>query len=787
MLADHLIVKTCPVAREENIIRWKNRRITLLTPALFRLEESDTGLFCDAATQAVWTRNLPPVAHRVDAGDDALLIRTDAVELRLLDDLSQSRVIFPDGREAALNNDQTFPGTYRTLDCCDGDFWYPYDGQRSDGHPIQPEKGVTSKSGVALYDDSQSLLLTAEGKVAPREHAETDLYIFAYGEDYRGAVQALYKICGPQPLIPRYALGNWWSRYWAYSQEEYLALMDSFAERGVPFTVATVDMDWHPSHDLPDGADGWTGYTWNRELFPDYKAFLRDLHARNLRVTLNLHPALGVRWFEEQYPEMARRMGIDPATRQTIPFDITNDDFINAYFDLLHKPYERDGVDFWWIDWQQGTSSRVDGLDPLWSLNHYHMRDIAREKDGLILSRYAGIGSHRYPLGFSGDTHITWGTLRYLPAFTANASNAGYGWWSHDIGGHMKGFKDDQLFLRFLQFGVFSPINRLHSSNVRTLTKDVAAYQSGTGLIAREYLKLRHSMIPFLYSASVDATERGLNLIEPMYYEYPKSPDAYRCPGQYLFGRQMIAAPVTRRSDPTGLTKMPVWLPEGRWTDFFTGDTYQGGGWVDMVRPLESFPLLCREGAFFPLDGAPQGNSTALPAHLDVHCFPGRGSYTLHELGGGHRASTWFTSRQLSPSQQVITISADDPHRILPVRTLTLRLRGILDGRAQVILDGEPASFYLRREDNYTLLRLEKWAPTSVLELTVTDVSTPDQRRAQALTKALTLLEDVYDRKEALLSALLAAPTPEDALRLVDEAPIAQGWKERLREVVLSF
>ena len=786
MLADHLIVKTWPVALDENIVRWKNRRVTLLTPSLFRLEASDTGYFCDAATQVVWMRNLPPVAHRLEQMENGLIIRTDAVELLLKENLEDCLVVFPDGRRVPLDNSQTFPGAYRTLDCCDGDLWYPYDGQPSDGHAIQLDKGVTSKNGVAIYDDGASLVLMPDGKVARREHPEIDLYLFAYGDDYRGAVKALYKICGPQPLIPRYALGNWWSRYWAYSQQEYLALMDSFAERGLPFTVATVDMDWHPSHDLPGGADGWTGYTWNRELFPDYRAFLKDLHARNLRITLNLHPALGVRWFEEQYPEMARRMGVDPESRQTIPFDITSDDFIGAYFDVLHKPYERDGVDFWWIDWQQGTSSRMDGLDPLWSLNHYHTLDIAREKDALILSRYAGIGSHRYPLGFSGDTHITWDTLRYLPSFTANAANAGYGWWSHDIGGHMKGFKDDQLFLRFIQFGVFSPINRLHSSNVRTLTKDVAVYQNGTGLIAREYLRLRHAMIPFLYSASADATERGLNLVEPMYFEYPKAEEAYQCPGQYLFGRQMIAAPVTRRSDPTGLTRMPVWLPEGRWTDFFTGDTYQGGGWVDMVRPLESFPLLCREGAFFPLDGAPQGNSTALPTHLDVHCFQGRGSYTLHEDDAGRRASTWFTSRQLNPSQQVITVSADDPHGILPVRTLTLRLRSMLDGQVQATLDGEPVSFYQRREGNYTLLRLENWSPTAVLELTVTDASTPAQRRAQALSHALTLLEDVYDRKETLLTALLAAPTQEDALRLVDETALPDSWKARLREVVLS-
>ena len=136
--------------------------------------------------------------------------------------------------------------------------------------------------------------------------------------------------------------------------------------------------------------------------------FLRALHEMNMKVTLNLHPALGVRWFEKQYREMAERMGVDPDTKAPVRFNIADPDFINAYFDILHKPYERDGVDFWWIDWQQGTGSSMAGLDPLWSLNHYHTLDIAKEHEALILSRYAGIGSHRYPLGFSGDTLMTW-------------------------------------------------------------------------------------------------------------------------------------------------------------------------------------------------------------------------------------------------------------------------------------------------------------------------------------------------------------------------------------------
>lgn len=786
MLHSHLIAQTRPVANPENIVLWRNYRVTLLTPMLLRVEEDVSGCFCDAATQAVWFRDLPPVAHEVQATEERCEIRTEDVQLCLKHTLEDSWVLLADGRKARLNNEGNLLGTYRTLDGCDGDYFIPYSGDRSQGQLIALENGVVSRSGLAVLDDSASLLLKEDGMVAARPQTEKDWYLFAFGYEYRRAIQALYAICGAPPVLPRFALGNWWSRYWAYTQQEYLNLMDSFADRGLPFTVATVDMDWHPSSDLPDGADGWTGYTWNEQLFPDYRGFLQALHERNLHVTLNLHPALGVRWFETQYPEMAQRMGINPATKAPVPFDMTREDFINAYFDVLHKPFEREGVDFWWIDWQQGNSSALAGLDPLWSLNHYHSLDIAREKDQLVLSRYAGIGSHRYPLGFSGDTHITWDTLRYLPGFTAAASNAGYSWWSHDMGGHMCGYKDDELFVRFIQFGVFSPINRLHSSKVRTLSKDVAAYPGGKGLIAREFLRLRHAMIPFLYSANCETAENGLALVEPMYYEYPQEAAAYECGGQYLFGRQLIAAPMTEHSDTCGLTTQKVWLPDGAWTDFFTGDVYHGG-WHSLTRPLDVFPLLAKEGGFFVLDGAPSGNSTDLPTALDIHVFSGSGSYDLIEEANGSRAVTHMKSHQESNARQTLTISTDDSGKILPQRELVLRFRNVMDGQVEVSRNGRIENAYVRQESGYTLVRVKKCHAGDLCSITICENATLSQKRNTAITRLVTEVEAPFSDKETLLSKLCACQTAQELTACVAAADLPNSWKNRLMELAQRY
>ena len=788
MLHKHLLACTAPVSLPENRIHWRNTRITVLTDRLFRLEavceEKADGVpenaFCDDATQTVWFRNMPAAAFTHTETGESCIIETTAARLEVYPEIWESRISLKkeDGSwktPVELAEDERFPGTYRTLDNFNGRIKIPYDEDLSKSFEIRLEKGVTSRNGVAVLDDSRALVIGKDGMPHPRTAEETDLYLFAYGQDYRGAVQALFMICQGPPVIPRFALGNWWSRYHAYTQKEYLDLMDSFADRGIPFTVATVDMDWHPAHDLPGGADGWTGYTWNKALFPDYRRFLRELHERNMHVTLNLHPALGVRAFEEAYAEMAERMGINPDGGETIPFDFTDETFINAYFDVLHRPYEKDGVDFWWIDWQQGETSAMPGLDPLWSLNHFHTLDQTKKRDGLILSRYAGIGSHRYPLGFSGDTHMTWDTLRFLPEFTANATNAGYTWWSHDIGGHMLGYKDDELYARFIQFGVFSPINRIHSSNNPMLVKDPAYYPGGVGLIAREFLQLRHAMLPFLYTASRRTAEAGLALIEPMYYGWPEEEEAYHCPGQYLFGQQMIAAPITDPAGPSGKTVKEVWLPKGHWVDVFTGNRYTGG-WKKMVRGLESFPLLLKEGGFFVLDAAPEGNRIQLPKRLRVLVSGGCGDYTLAEEENGRVMHTRFSTEPAGAN--TLRLTAETEREM----SLELEFRTILEGEAELRVNGQLCPCRARRRTGYTVVQVNGLPAGAKMEMVIRETADVEERKNAAIARTLMPVQADNGLKERLLARLTAAGSRAEYTAAVSVSGLSEPDRLSLTE-----
>ena len=717
MLDKHLVVTLRPQARKENIVHWKQYRITVLQDRLFRLERSENLRFRDEATQTVWFRDMPVQDFTVTDSGSELKITTEKCTLLVREKREKCQLLL-NGKILNIDNENNLLGTYRTLDGYDGDVCIGFQNKRAKDMPEEAKlklgNGVCSLDGVAVVDDTNSLTLDTDGEVKPLRGDGLDEYIFVYGDDYRAAIKALYMICGNTPLIPRFALGNWWSRYHVYTDKEYLRLLNYFEEEEIPLTVATIDMDWHYSKQMEEdlhiseqgrntafhgGNNGWTGYSWNKRLFPDYKKFLHKIKEKNLKITLNLHPADGVRWWEDCYEDMAKAMGVDVENGEWVKFDIANTDFINAYFSKIHKPYENDGVAFWWVDWQQGTNSGMEGLDPLWSLNHYHYLDNAsNHKEPLILSRYAGVGSHRYPLGFSGDTLITWETLDYLPYFTATASNIGYSWWSHDIGGHMLGEKNDEMYLRHVQYGVFSPINRLHCSDARVCTKEPWAYGNGAGELAKKWLRFRHKLIPYLYTASYRTYKEGIALVEPLYYEW-KQKQAYEYKNEYLFGGELLVAPITAPADKDGYAHTKVWLPEGTWTDIFTGTQYQVGAFgkeFTVSRFAEEVPVFIQAGGILPLS-AEKGNSVENPKDMEILVWSGNGGYTLYEDGMTQETEgvlfTTFTTEYTENNGmavQKLSISTQGDASVVPQkRNFKVRFKDIVDGEISLYVDGQ--------------------------------------------------------------------------------------------------
>ncbi|MEK8215193.1 glycoside hydrolase family 31 protein [Paenibacillus sp. FSL L8-0463] len=690
----HFKLHSKPNAHPEAIIEGGHFRFTIMTPQLIRMEYSGPGCFEDRATQTVLNRSFAVPDFRLIDHGNRLEVITEYLHLSY-DKQPFSRhglsVRVRNGQGHLMSvwnygdTPQDLGGTARTLDQADG--------------AIPLEHGLLSRSGYTLMDDSASLLLEEGGEVEPRRQEAQDLYFFGYGHDYLNCLKDFYQLCGPTPLLPRYALGNWWSRYYRYTEDEYKGLMERFELEQIPFSVAVMDMDWHLVDIDPQYGSGWTGYTWNRELFPDPKGFLTWLHDKGLRVTLNVHPGDGVRAFEGPYLAIAAELGMNPEQGDAVEFDITDPEFLQAYFKYLHHPLEEEGVDFWWIDWQQGGVTKVPGLDPLWMLNHYHFLDSGRRGNRrLTFSRYAGLGSHRYPVGFSGDTIVTWESLDFQPYFTANASNAGYGWWSHDIGGHMLGYLDDELVMRWVQFGVFSPILRLHSSASRFNSKEPWRFNKVAENVMKQSLRLRHRLLPYLYTMNRYASREGLPLIRPMYYHHAERLEAYEVPNQYYFGTELIACPITQPVDKqTGVAEFKAWLPEGIWVDYFSGRVYDGGRKLSLYRNLESIPVLAKAGAILPMaDLTEYTSSVANPQHLEIMVFAGcNGCFQLWEDNGDAVEDSdeqWCSTEMLLSWGEAAAFKihpASGNTAVVPERrTWKLSFIGFADSRVTVMADG---------------------------------------------------------------------------------------------------
>jgi alpha-glucosidase (family GH31 glycosyl hydrolase) len=705
-----------PIAHADAVVGGQGQfRFTVLADGLLRFEWADDGQFEDRASVIAVNRRMPVPLHRLKETDASLEIITSRFHMTY-----DKKAFSPSGLTAAVkgsygahssvwhygSGNATLGGTARTLDDVNG--------------RTEIGSGIVSRLGFASLNDSSSMLFDENQWPATRRPGNrVDGYLFAYGHDYRTAVKAFYQLSGPQPLLPQWALGNWWSRYHAYDEKEYLQLMDTFKSQGIPLSVAVLDMDWHLVDDpriAKAGVTGWTGYTWNKDLFPEPAEFLEKLHGYGVKTSLNVHPADGVHSYEDLYQDMAAALGHDTSQSDPILFDITSKKFLDAYFDVLHRKIEQQGVDLWWVDWQQGVHSRIPGIDPLWVLNHFHFLDSSHaNKRPLTFSRYAGPGSHRYPIGFSGDTFITWDSLNFQPEFTSTASNIGYGWWSHDIGGHMHGQKDNELLVRWVQYGVFSPILRLHSSNNLWNVKEPWNIDVESEPILTKFLRLRHRLLPYLYTMNVRATIDSVPLIQPMYWEYPEKEEAYQVPNQYMYGSELMIAPITTPRDrDSGLGEVLTWFPPARYVDIFNGMVYDGGRKLWVARPLDEYPVFAREGSIIPLDAHSEpANDRGNPDALELVVIVGAdGRFELIEDDGTGASAekvqfnrTMIHFAQQTGQLKILPGEAGSSQR--STRSWTVRLPGFAPEKdLKFLVNGDPQEVHHEESATGTVVSL---------------------------------------------------------------------------------
>jgi alpha-glucosidase (family GH31 glycosyl hydrolase) len=658
-----------PVADSRAIVVNGNARFTVLTPELIRMEWAADGKFEDHASFVFINRHLPVPRFSKEEADHKLTIKTSSLTLKYDPSAGQNGEFTPQNLSIELTVDdkpvtwhpgetdpENLQGTTRTLDGAMGS---------KTREPI--EQGLVSRSGWALVDDSTRPLFDSanfsfkEGEKSPwpwvmeRPAGERqDFYFFGYGHDYRKALGDYVKVAGRIPVPPRFAFGTWWSRYWDYSDQEIEEIIQGFHENSTPLDVFVIDMGWHTSKEQlqamgqgdKSGLDqskhslGWSGYTWNNVLFPYPQLFLDRLHANHLKTSLNLHPASGIQPWEASYPAMARAMGIDPATKQYVPYDITNKKFAENYFNLVLHPLEKQGIDFWWLDWQQEQNTKMANVKPTWWINYVQFTDQEREgKRPILFHRWGGLGNHRYQIGFSGDTVSVWDSLAFQPWFTATAANVGYAYWSHDIGGHMPGAVDPELFTRWVEFGAFSPILRTHTTKNPESERRIWAYPEPYSSILRATFQLRYALQPYIYTEARRTYDTGVAFLRPLYYDWPEAKEAYDNKDEYLFGDQMLVSPIVTPGDKaSGLATEKVWLPKGEWIERPTGKHFTGPTSVDRSFSIEQTPVYLKAGAIVPMqpEMSYTGEKPVDPLIVNVWPLePGtNSSYTLYEDSG---------------------------------------------------------------------------------------------------------------------------------------------------------
>ena len=664
-------------AKAEVVYSDSNVRFTLVDQSTVRMEYAPDGKFIDNKSFVAVERNYAPVKHTRKVSGKKLTIATSQLTLTYKigsgaftkDNLKIAGTKAAGTREIGwkpgMQQKSNLKGTYRTLD--------GYDGNMHAGKPMPIEDGLLARDGWTLIDDSHSLLFDGDPDwdwVTTRTSAEgaQDWYFMIYGHNYKQALKSFTRFAGNIPLPPRYAFGYWWSRYWSYSDQDFRDLIGNFKSLDIPLDVLVVDMDWHPIS--PEAGGGWTGWDWNERLFPDYKQFLKFLDDAGVKTTMNLHPADGVRPYEKRYAEFARRYG--NTNGKAVQFLGSDKRFVKALFDTYLHPYMEEGVDFWWLDWQQWlTDKKVPGLSNTFWCNYIWFSDMQRQgkKRPMLYHRWGGLGNHRYQIGFSGDAYITWQSLDYLPYFNSTASNVLYGYWSHDIGGHMSHKHgtpvDPQLYTRAMQMGEYLPILRSHSTKDPALNKEPWAFDKPVQQRLKAVVDGRYALVPYIYTMCRQAHETGISLCRPMYYDYPEANEAYTYKNEYMFGDNLLIAPITQPiAQGEKYSQVDVWLPEGKWLELATGTMLQGGATFKRPFSIDEYPVYVKAGSLLPYFGKVNNLSgTCQPVTLRV--FPGgnRGEFTMYEDNGEDaRYETEYATTPLSyvrnGNQLKVTIGA---------------------------------------------------------------------------------------------------------------------------------
>lgn len=610
------------VSDEKSMVRSSTYRITVLTDRLVRLEYSDNGVFNNYETTIVKNRRFP-VPDYIKQEDDVLL----KIETRYF----------------TLTYVKKSPFNSRTLKVKSknrSEEWYY--GQKEvknfnstamslDNMTKMPEleKGLFSLTGIATIDDTNSMCFDENRNVVNFDKSKeyVDIYLFVYDKDFALCLKDYYKLTGYPQMIPRYALGNWWSKEYEYKADEVLEKIDSFKMHGIPLSIFLLDNGWSRRDDKYPNINN--GFSFNEKLYTNPPEFIKKVHDNNLKLGLKINPQYGIYPFESNFSYVSQYL---PTNKNGyVDFSIKDLKNVDVLFKVLLHPLESIGVDFFWNDYFDNDKNKM------YLMNYYFKLDASRNnKRNLMLSRNSTYDAHLFNVLYSGRNVIDWNTLKMLPFYTLNSANIGVCFWSHDIAGATGGVEDNDFYIRSIQYGVFSPILRFNTVKGLYFKREPWKWDVVTNSIASDYLKLRHKLIPYLYSESYEYHKEGKLLIQPFYYHNLKFYDDENYRNQYFFGKSFMISPIIKPMDPDmNRTIQKFYIPEGVWYDFRNGKRYLGNHKYIGFYSIDDYPVFVKQGSIIPMAGPNSFMSYSNPKDLEIHVFPGQSNtYHLYEDDG---------------------------------------------------------------------------------------------------------------------------------------------------------
>ena len=619
-------------ANPKSIIKGDKYRFTILTERLIRLEYNENGIFEDRATQNIFCRKFD--VPKFDVMEDARMVTivTDYFRLFYIKNshFRGSRISPASNLKVEFleNVDSSKPNRY---------WYYGMPEVKNYGAPgfdlfdkkkFVLDKGLFSLDGFVTIDDSKSMIIDEDGLFYKNENDSIDLYLFVYLNDFSKCLQDYYSITGFTPLIPRYALGNWWNRNCKYNDDDLKDLITNFKEKKIPISTIILSHDWH----LKNGNRNTnTGFTFNSFLFKNPLATIKYIHDNGIKLGLTIDPIEGLTSIDAVYNETVKYL--QPGNDGVIPFNVFDARVIDVYLKFYIHQLDNMGVDFYFVD-----CNNKSRLSDIFILNHYQFYDMLKSinRRPLMYGYNTGICSHRYSVLYSGMSIVGWDTLRQIPLININSINKGITWWAHDIGGFHNGTEDNELFIRFVQLGTFSPILKLASETGKYYKREPWRWGVKAYDITKDYLQLRHRLIPYIYSEAYKLSRYGTPFLYPLYYTKPEMYDDPLYQNEYYFGSEFFVSPILTSKDYImDRVIHKFFIPEGTWYDFITGKKFPGNRrYVSFFKDQE-YPVFVRMGAIIPMASGDDIFSTRPPQNMEIQVFPGKSNnYLLYEDDG---------------------------------------------------------------------------------------------------------------------------------------------------------